>query len=107
VDWEPPQNPGRFTGTRQHNGHLPAHHLDFLATGGYVLAPPSTVGGKPYRILWEPGGRGDLNWDTATRILQPRQQHQQARRQAQASSPDLGHLARWSTPASVEAQLCG
>jgi Bifunctional DNA primase/polymerase, N-terminal len=84
-----------FTGTRQHNGHLPAHHLDFLATGGYVLAPPSTVGGKPYRILWEPGGRGDLNWDTATRIRQFQQQHQQARRQAQASSPDRGHLARW------------
>ena len=31
-----------FTGTRQRCGHLPAHHLDFLATGGYVLAPPSS-----------------------------------------------------------------
>ena len=75
-----------FTGTRQHNGHLPAHHLDFRATGGYVLAPPSTVGGKPYRILWEPGGRGGLNWDTVTRLLQPQRQHQQPRRQAQAST---------------------
>ena len=66
-----------FTGTHQHCGHLPAHHLDFLATGGYVLAPPSAVGGKPYRILWEPGGRGALNWDTVTRLLQPQRQHQQ------------------------------
>jgi Bifunctional DNA primase/polymerase, N-terminal len=84
-----------FTGTHQHCGHLPDCHLDFLATGGYVLAPPSTAGSKPYRILWEPGGRGALNWDTATRLLQPQRQHQQPRRPAQASSPDLGHLARW------------
>jgi hypothetical protein len=84
-----------FTGTRQHCGHLPAHHLVFRSAGGYVLAPPSAVGGKPYRILWEPGDHGDLNWDTVTRILQPQLQHQQRRQQPQASSPDLGHLARW------------
>jgi len=83
-----------FTGTHQRNGHLPAHHLDFLATGGYVLAPPSTVGGKPYRILWEPGGRGDLNWDTVTRLLQPEPRHQRPR-QPQAASRDLSGLARW------------
>ena len=84
-----------FTGTHQHCGHLPDCHLDFLATGGYVLAPPSAVGGKPYRGLWEPDGRGDLNWDTVTRLLQPQRQHQQPRRQSQAAGPDLGHLARW------------
>ena len=84
-----------FTGTRQRNHHLPAHHLDFLAAGGYVLAPPSAVAGRPYRILWEPGGRGALNWDTATRLLQPQRQHQPARRPARVFGPDLGHLARW------------
>ena len=57
-----------FTGTPQHCGHLPAHHLDFRSTGGYVLAPPSQVGGKPYRLVWEPGGRGGtLNWERAAR----------------------------------------
>ena len=76
-----------FTGSHQRNGHLPAHHLDFRSAGGYVLAPPSAVGGKPYRILWEPGGRGGLNWDTVTRLLQPQLQHQQRRRQPQGSSP--------------------
>jgi hypothetical protein len=83
-----------FAGTHQRCGHLPDRHLDFLATGGYVLAPPSAVGGKPYRGLWEPGGCGALNWDTVTRLLQPRQPRQD-RRPARASGPDLGHLAGW------------
>jgi hypothetical protein len=83
-----------FTGTHQRNGHLPAHHLDFLATGGYVLAPPSAVGGRPYRILWEPDARGGLNWDTVTRLLQPEPRHQRPR-QPQAASRDQSGLARW------------
>ena len=29
-----------FTGTTQHCGHLPAHHLDFRSAGGYVLTRP-------------------------------------------------------------------
>ena len=41
-----------FTGTTQHCGHLPDCHLDFrVRAGGYVLAPPSAVGGHPYRVL--------------------------------------------------------
>jgi Bifunctional DNA primase/polymerase, N-terminal len=83
-----------FTGSDQRNGHLPASHLDFRAAGGYVLAPPSAVGGKPYQLLREPGGRSGLNWDTVTELLQPQRQQQRPRR-PQTSGPDLGHLARW------------
>ena len=32
-----------FTGSDQHNGRLPSHHLDFRSQGGYVLAPPSQM----------------------------------------------------------------
>lgn len=84
-----------FAGSDQRNGHLPADHLDFRSAGGYILAPPSTVGGKPYRVLWEPGGRSGLNWDMVTRLLQPQQERRHRPRQPQAANGDLGHLVRW------------
>jgi Bifunctional DNA primase/polymerase, N-terminal len=40
-----------YTGTAQASGRLTGCHLDFKASGGYVLAPPSVVGGKPYRLV--------------------------------------------------------
>jgi hypothetical protein len=84
-----------FTGSAQRNGHLPGSHLDFRSAGGYVLAPPSAVGGKPYQLLAEPGGCGGLDWDTVTRLLQPQHQQRAALRHAQACGHDLGSLARW------------
>jgi hypothetical protein len=84
-----------FTGSAQRNGHLPGSHLDFRSAGGYVLAPPSTIGGTPYQLLAEPGGHGGLDWDTVTRLLQPQHQQRPQPRHAQASGHDLGSLARW------------
>jgi hypothetical protein len=34
-----------FPGTDQRNGSVPAAHIDFRASGGYVLVPPSVVDG--------------------------------------------------------------
>ena len=60
-----------FTGTTQRCGHLPAHHLDFRSAGGYVLAPPSQIGGHPYQLLGQPGGHGHLDWAAVTALLHP------------------------------------
>jgi len=66
-----------YTGTGQGSGRLPAHHLDFKAAGGYVLAPPSAVCGKRYRLAWHQqnhqaaGGR--LDWAAAVTLLDPLQ----------------------------------
>jgi hypothetical protein len=87
-----------FTGSAQHNGHLPAHHLDFRSAGGYVLAPPSQIGGKPYQLVHQPGGRDGLDWNAVTRLLQPQRQPQP--RPAEGRHPErtgagIDHLARW------------
>jgi hypothetical protein len=82
-----------FTGTGQRNGHLPAHHLDFRSRGGYVLTPPSQVGGKPYRVISHRAGPGGLDWATVTGLLEP-QRHADVR-PGTVPRGDLGHLAAW------------
>jgi len=83
-----------FTGSAQRNGHLPAHHLDFRSRGGYVLAPPSHVDGKPYQVIRTTDADGALDWATVTALLEPRRQ---PRRPHLGPAPgrDLSHLARW------------
>ena len=83
-----------FTGSHQHNGRLPSHHLDFRSQGGYIVAPPSQVDGKPYHVIAKPGGRSGLDWDAVTRLLE-RQRQPHPLQLRPARSLDLTHLARW------------
>jgi Bifunctional DNA primase/polymerase, N-terminal len=83
-----------FRGSDQRNGHLPAHHLDFRSHGGYVLAPPSWVDGKDYRVIATLEANGGLDWATVTALLEPRRQIQRPQPHP-ASSRDLTHLAQW------------
>ena len=83
-----------FAGSRQRNGHLAGHHLDFRSAGGYVLTPPSQVDGHLYQVISQPGGRTGLDWATVMRLLQP-EPHRQRPRQPQAAARDLSGLARW------------
>jgi len=83
-----------FAGTGQHNGRLPSHHLDFRSHGGYVLAPPSQVDGKTYRLIARTGGHSALDWAAVTRLLEP-QRHQQPPAPGQDPDRRLGQLARW------------
>ena len=68
--------PGRglhayFMGSDQPCGRLPQQHLDFKARGGYVLAPPSQVGGRRYWCVARRGRPGYLDWEAASRLLEP------------------------------------
>jgi hypothetical protein len=58
-------------GSDQRCGHLPTRHVDFLAQGGYVLAPPSQADGRPYVALKTVCGDGWLDWTAAARLLSP------------------------------------
>jgi hypothetical protein len=61
-----------FAGTTQRNGSLPRAHLDFRAVGGYVLAPPSTVGGTPYELLFTHDDQHQtVDWNAAVELLAP------------------------------------
>ena len=84
-----------FTGTAQRSGHLPAAHLDFRSSGGYILAPPSQVDGRPYRLLAAPGRSGRLDWNAAARLLQPRRQPRPDPSPGTGPGGDLSGLARW------------
>jgi hypothetical protein len=84
-----------FTGTTQRNGHLPACHLDFRSRGGYILAPPSHVGGKPYELIKTTGNHGDLEWATVTRVLEPQRRHQLDPQPQPAQEADVERLAAW------------
>jgi hypothetical protein len=83
-----------LTGSAQRCGHLPRHHVDFLAAGGYVLVPPSQADGKPYVQLKQLGGDHGLDWAAATQVLQPQRS---LRRLASGHSltPRIGALASW------------
>jgi hypothetical protein len=82
-----------FAGTGQRCGKLPRHHLDFRSRGGYILAPPSQVHGRPYRVVSHQPQAATLDWAEATGLLEPRRQA--AIRPAAASPGDLSHLAAW------------
>ena len=83
-----------FTGTDQHNGRLPSHHLDFRSQGGYIVAPPSQIGGNPYQLIKKLDGRGSLDWAAVTALLEP-QRHQQPLAPGRDPDRALDHLARW------------
>jgi hypothetical protein len=67
-----------FAGTSQSCGRLPRHYLDFKSCGGYVLLPPSIVGGKPYQLLDNRTGDARLDWAAVRRLLDPPRQQQPA-----------------------------
>jgi hypothetical protein len=62
-----------FAGTAQGCHALPRHHLDFKSRGGYVLAPPSVVGGKLYELLDHRAGTAALDWPKVSAALEPPQ----------------------------------
>jgi hypothetical protein len=72
-----------FTGSSQPSARLPRLHLDFRAAGGYVLAPPSQIGGKCYRFLRQQDAASGLSWQVATSLLCP----EAARRQSSRPAP--------------------
>ncbi len=82
-----------FAGSDQHSGKLPRHHLDFRAQGGYIIAPPSQVGGRPYQVISHRDASGGLDWTKVTGLLEP--ERHPAVQPAEVQRSDLSRLAAW------------
>jgi hypothetical protein len=84
-----------FAGSRQRNGHLPDHHLDFRSAGGYVLTPPSQVGGVPYQYAAGRARHGHaLDWPAVLRLLEAAREHQRPA-PGPAADQQTAALTRW------------
>lgn len=86
-----------FKGTEhQRNGHIESAHVDFRSNGGYVVAPPSQVNGRPYVVVSHQPSADTFNWSAAKQHLEP----ERSARREWAPSPDAGprnldHLVRY------------
>lgn len=94
-----------YAGTDQRCGALPRHFLDFKASGGYVLAPPSRVTvatengaeeDRPYQWVERRDVREahPLDWPAVKRLLDPPTPYT-SRTSPGSGTGDIGPLARW------------
>ena len=63
-------------GSEQGNGSLRGHHIDFRSAGGYVLAPPSAVGGRPYVVVSHQAHGDPIDWAKVREHLEPQRERQ-------------------------------
>ena len=87
-----------YKGTEhQRNGHLPDKLIDFRSTGGYVVTPPSQVGGRPYAVVSKQASAATFDWGKARGHLDPQPERRPQRApERDADRPrDVGHLAAW------------
>jgi hypothetical protein len=86
-----------FLGTEQRCSSLPGMFVDFKATGGYVLAPPSRIasqaGCRTYAELERCDDGRSLDWAVVRRLLVPRTRG--SSRRGRAAPEGLGSLANW------------
>jgi len=94
-----------FTGSGQTSARLPRQHLDFRAAGGYVLAPPSQVAGKPYQLVRDGEQSGGLDWLAVTALLEP--QRGQPIRSRAPGPADASRLPAWVARLQEGNRNCG
>jgi hypothetical protein len=83
-----------YPGTDQPGRALRRHGLDFKTRGGYVVAPPSTVGGRCYQLVEErPDGR-PVDFAAIAALLDPPRPMRPPARAVAASNGEIPAVVR-------------
>ncbi len=94
-----------FSGTEQASRRLPHHHLDLRSKGGYVLAPPSQIDGRSYRLVTSGQRSAYLRWSAVADLLEP---HRRPLSPGRPASPVQGsRLLRWVEQLEPGNRNCG
>jgi Bifunctional DNA primase/polymerase, N-terminal len=83
-----------FQGDAQGNASMPRHGLDLRGKGGYVVSPPSTVGGRPYVVVHHEPSAAHIDFAKIREHLQP-QAERPAWQPRDGQQPGVPHLADW------------
>jgi len=73
-----------YQGTGQPNGAIAQAHVDFRGKGGYVVAPPSVVDGRPYVVVSHQPSAGTFDWRAAKKLLDPEPERPAPKREGPA-----------------------
>jgi hypothetical protein len=82
-----------FAGTEQGSGAIRDRHVDFKAQGGYVLAPPSAVHGRPYEVVRHQASAAVVNWQDIRALAEP--QRERHRQPVATTSTEPDNLVRY------------
>jgi hypothetical protein len=86
-----------YTGTGQRCATITSQHLDFRAAGGYIVAPHSTVGGRPYVVVQRAPSTATVDFTAIRQLLDPqpgRQPWQPPPQLRNRAQQNLDHLIR-------------
>ena len=83
-----------YAGTEQRSASIGGKHLDFRAAGGYVVAPHSTVGGKPYLVVQRQASAATVDFAAVREQVDPQPQRQpwKAPQGVRDGAQNLDHL---------------